>query len=216
MEAVNVIPFATEPFTTRWLHAPEPLELILPEADEFLNDDSALFLWHAAPDSTPRDTIRYTLELSDSPSFINLQLYYTDEETTVTVTDLNYESDYYWRVKATDIYDLSTYSEETRSFMLVTVDESEITAIPTEWSIERAYPNPFNRMMHAIIAVPNADPVRIAVYDLQGRLVETLHHGSLTAGHHRFVWRPNVATGMYFVRVSTASWQEMRKVVYLK
>ncbi len=70
--------------------------------------------------------------------------------------------------------------------------------------------------MHIIIAVPNAEPVRIAVFDLQGRLVDTLYHGSLTAGHHRFVWRPNVATGMYFVRVSTASWQEMRKVVYLK
>jgi Secretion system C-terminal sorting domain len=216
MEEVNILPFATHPFTTRWLRAPEPLALISPEADEFLSEDTVQFLWHAAADSTPHDTLRYTLELADNPEFLDALLIDTDLNTFVTVPNLNWESDYYWRVAARDIYDLVTYSEETRAFMVTLVDENEFDGLPTEWAIESIYPNPFNRMVQVVIGVPNRDDVRIAIYDLQGRLVDTLQQGSLTPGHHRFVWRPDGATGMYFVRVSAGSWQGMRKVVYLK
>jgi Right handed beta helix region/Secretion system C-terminal sorting domain len=214
-ENVSILPFATEPFTTRWLRAPEPVGLIEPSEGEFLDNDTITFLWHAAADSTPHDTLRYSLHLADNPDFIDALVIDSDLDTSTTIDNFEWEALYYWKVVARDIYDLETSSLE-RQFMVTRVDEHEFDGLPTEWAIERIFPNPFNRAVQVIIAVPNPDHVRIEVFDLQGRLVETLHSGNLTPGLHRAVWQPNTATGMYFLRVSAGHWMDMRKIVYLK
>jgi Secretion system C-terminal sorting domain len=215
-EELDVFPFSTTPFTTRWLHAPDSFDLIAPDAGEILDQDIVEFSWHPADDDTPHDTLRYALEIADNPEFSDALLIDTDEATNAIVEDFEWESTYYWRVVARDIYDLITYSTETRQFLVTGVDESNSATLPAEWAIERIYPNPFNRTVQVVLAVPTREDVSVAVYDLQGRLVDTLHHGSLSAGQHRFAWQPDAAAGMYFVRVSAKDWQGMRKVVYLK
>ncbi len=219
MSVLDVIPFSISPFTTRWLHAPQPLELVLPVEGDFLSEDTVTFLWHTAPDSTPHDTLRYTLIISDSPEFTTVTFIDTDTDTATTVTGLNWEYSYYWRVEARDIYDLRTYSTETRSFMLTEVPEPQTAGLPREWAIDHIYPNPFNRMTQIVLSVPGAAtsiPVQVDIFDLQGRLVDTLHGGVLAAGQRRLLWQPKSAAGMYFIRVTAGNWQAMRKVVYLK
>jgi Secretion system C-terminal sorting domain len=219
-DTVNVntdcLPFSTAPFTSRWLRAPEPFDLIAPSEGEFIELETISFLWRAAADSTPHDTLRYTLEIADNPEFTDALLIDTDENTSATVDNLQWESAYYWRVAARDIYDLETYSTESRQFLVTAVEETQSPTAPSEWAIERIYPNPFNRTVQVVLEVPMRDEVKLVVYDLQGRLVGTLHHGSLTAGQHRFAWQPDVAAGMYFVRVMASDWQGIRRVVYLK
>jgi len=64
--------------------------------------------------------------------------------------------------------------------------------------------------------------VTIAVYDVSGRLVRTLVHEHRAAGHYQEQWngfdeagRP-VASGVYFYRMSAASFVETRKMILLK
>ncbi|MCB2210732.1 T9SS type A sorting domain-containing protein [bacterium] len=219
MVDLAILPFSPTPFTSRWLRAPEPLELLIPAEGDFLSEDTVIFLWNAAPDSTPHDTLRYTLEIADNPEFADAWMIDTDTDTTSTVTGLNWEHSYYWRVEARDIYDLRTYSTETRSFMLTEVPEPQTAGLPREWAIDHIYPNPFNRMTQIVLSVPGAAtsiPVQVDIFDLQGRLVDTLHGGVLAAGQRRLLWQPQSAAGMYFIRVTAGNWQAMRKVVYLK
>jgi flagellar hook assembly protein FlgD len=49
-------------------------------------------------------------------------------------------------------------------------------------------PNPFRLDTRVDFVLPEAEPVRLHVYDLHGRRVRLLPSASLPAGRHRLVW----------------------------
>lgn len=71
----------------------------------------------------------------------------------------------------------------------------------------RSYPNPFNPHTHITFDLAEAGPAFLAVYDLKGRLIRTLHEGALGAGDHAETWDGRddtgrqVAAGTYFCRL---------------
>lgn len=71
-----------------------------------------------------------------------------------------------------------------------------------------AHPNPFNPRTEIVFSMPQQAPVRLAVFDTQGRLQKTLLSGtSLGAGEHRVAWDgrdrtgSRAASGIYFYRL---------------
>ncbi len=52
-----------------------------------------------------------------------------------------------------------------------------------------AYPNPFNPRTAIRFELPEARTVRLDIFDLTGRLVRSLHNGSLAAGTHEMTWQ---------------------------
>ncbi len=67
------------------------------------------------------------------------------------------------------------------------VNEEQSTT-PTEFTLISAYPNPFNGTTTIKYDVPAAGSIRMAIYDVNGRLVKTLHTGKVQAGQHKIVW----------------------------
>ena len=64
-------------------------------------------------------------------------------------------------------------------------------------------PNPANGSTQFVVRLPVGAFVDLAVYDLAGRRVETLWHGSLASGETRFAWQPGGGrTGLFFARLS--------------
>ncbi len=69
-------------------------------------------------------------------------------------------------------------------------------------------PNPFNPSATLHFTLPAAGSARLAVHDMQGRLVRTLVAGALPAGEHAVRWDGRdqrgapVASGMYLARLS--------------
>jgi hypothetical protein len=61
-------------------------------------------------------------------------------------------------------------------------------AIPAALRLYSAAPNPFNPRTTLRFDLPAACPVRLAVYDLAGRLVQVLVEGERPAGSHEAVW----------------------------
>jgi len=62
--------------------------------------------------------------------------------------------------------------------------------------------NPFVETVRLHLALPASEAIDLGIYDLLGRRIETLHHGSLGAGEHAFVWNGREqAGGIYFARV---------------
>jgi hypothetical protein len=64
--------------------------------------------------------------------------------------------------------------------------------------------------------LPQAQRIELAVYNLLGQKVATLHDGMVSAGTHRELWTPQGGTGLYFVTLKTASSTHSTKVIYLK
>jgi hypothetical protein len=45
--------------------------------------------------------------------------------------------------------------------------------------------------------------LKLAVYDLQGRLVEVLADNTFEEGYHELSWTPGIPSGMYILRLET-------------
>jgi flagellar hook assembly protein FlgD len=59
--------------------------------------------------------------------------------------------------------------------------------------------------------------VSIEVYNLQGRLVESLVNRHLEAGYHSVVWNAdNHASGMYFVQMVSGEYMNIQKLMLVK
>ena len=91
------------------------------------------------------------------------------------------------------------------------------TAVPEDFFLSEAYPNPFNAFVRLSYGLPDAADAAISVYDLNGRLVTTLVSGKLNAGYHTVVWDGNAtASGIYFVQMSAGEFKSVRKVTLVK
>lgn len=83
-------------------------------------------------------------------------------------------------------------------------------------------PNPFNPDTEIRFSLPVSGPVRLAVYNVEGRLVRTLEDGVRTAGVHTVHWDgmdgngQAVASGMYLYRIDAGSLCETKKMVLLR
>ncbi|MDD5720440.1 MAG: FlgD immunoglobulin-like domain containing protein, partial [Candidatus Krumholzibacteria bacterium] len=83
-------------------------------------------------------------------------------------------------------------------------------------------PNPFNPSTTVTFDLPRNGTVSLQIFDLRGRLVATLHRGTLPAGRHRAVWdggdsdgRP-AAAGIYLVRLDDGQERRAVKAVLAK
>ena len=93
----------------------------------------------------------------------------------------------------------------------------EVTPLPTEFSLDRAYPNPFNPVTTLSFAIPVDSEVSLSVYNLQGREVSTLIDGNMDAGYHSVVWdADNHASGVYFVKMVAGEYVNTQKLMLVK
>lgn len=78
-------------------------------------------------------------------------------------------------------------------------------------------PNPFNPATTITFSIPEAGPVWLDVFDLQGRHVTTLVEGFLPAGRHELLFAPqNLASGIYFYRLRAENHEKTRRMLLLK
>ena len=97
------------------------------------------------------------------------------------------------------------------------LDNAPVKVIPKDYALSPVYPNPFNPSATVRFDVPEVSRVELQVYDITGKLVETLLNERMTAGQHQYTWQPQeLATGTYFLRLSTANQTFTQKVTYVK
>ena len=79
------------------------------------------------------------------------------------------------------------------------------------------YPNPFNPSTTIAYEVAVAGPVTVKVYDVSGRLVDTLVDGvNKTPDRYELTYQPALSSGVYFVKVESAGEVRTRKIHLLK
>jgi len=78
-------------------------------------------------------------------------------------------------------------------------------------------PNPFNPMTTVAFVLPNSGHVRIDVYDLAGRRVQTLVDGNRDAGRHEVTLDGSgLASGIYMVRMDSGDVSVSKRITLLK
>ncbi len=94
--------------------------------------------------------------------------------------------------------------------------------LPKEFSLAQNFPNPFNPATTITYALPKVAEVRLVVYNLAGQVVRTLVLGKQEAGRYQAAWNAtdergsSVATGLYFYRLTTGTFNETRRMLLVK
>ncbi|MBK6911859.1 MAG: T9SS type A sorting domain-containing protein [bacterium] len=99
--------------------------------------------------------------------------------------------------------------------MLFVVDPREVPIAGT-WDLQRVFPNPFNNAFTVSVSGFADEKFELALHNILGQKVMTLHRGSATGGMFTFSVSPDIASGVYFLVAHDGQIRESIKVVLLK
>ena len=94
--------------------------------------------------------------------------------------------------------------------------------LPMAYNLYNAYPNPFNPVTTLRYDIPKYAVVNITIYDMMGRVVNTLVNGSQTAGYKSIQWDATnnlgdpVSAGLYIYTIQVGEFRQTKKMVLLK
>ena len=133
--------------------------------------------------------------------------------------DINYDNstDTSWAMSETPYGD-GDYGTPGRAWDDTTsAGIDDIIELPKEFVLYPAYPNPFNPTTTIRFNIVVTDALLLQVYDITGRVVETLVNKRLISGEHEIIWNAsNQSSGVYFVRLSNSTFRQTQKLILLK
>jgi hypothetical protein len=118
-----------------------------------------------------------------------------------------------------------TVAGQTEFSAWVMGDESGPVSVeggPDRLTLSASYPNPFGAATAIAFRLPEPSRVRVAIYNVSGRIVRVLLDADRPAGHHNTVWDGRDASGgrtpsgVYFCRVEAGRFARTRKLVLVR
>lgn len=105
--------------------------------------------------------------------------------------------------------------------VIINVDEgNEINPddfVPLEYALEANFPNPFNSTTEIRYSLKNDSHVRLQIYELNGRLVQSLVDEQHVAGHYNISFdAEGLSSGVYLYSIKTESFSSVRKMILLR
>ncbi len=91
------------------------------------------------------------------------------------------------------------------------------TEIPAEYSLYQNYPNPFNPETKIKFDVPKYSNVKIVIFDILGREIQTIVNESLQAGTYETEWNASAyPSGVYLYRIRAGDFVSTQKMALVK
>lgn len=94
--------------------------------------------------------------------------------------------------------------------------------VPKAYALNQNYPNPFNPTTQISFDLPAASRVELTVFNVLGQNVRSLVNADMQAGHQTVTWNGQsdngnqVASGVYFYRLTAGSYSRTMKMMMLK
>jgi len=91
-----------------------------------------------------------------------------------------------------------------------------------EYRLQQNYPNPFNPTTTISYNLPVNSNIKIEIFDILGKKVNTIFAGNQAAGSHQSVWNGRdmvgnlVPSGIYFYRLATPEFTDVKKMMLMK
>ena len=92
----------------------------------------------------------------------------------------------------------------------------------TNFTVASPYPNPFNNSITIKLNVVIPQNIELAVYDILGRKIDTLHSGYVSSGSYEYLWNgvntnnEKVSSGVYYIKAVSDNRQEWKKITLIK
>jgi len=135
--------------------------------------------------------------------------------TSVTITGLTPGVNYHF---AGTVVDREFY--ESWYTTVVTIDGTvgvEEEQIVKNFELQQNYPNPFNPTTNIKYSIPTNSLVRINLFDILGNHVKTLVNENKSAGNYLVLLDgSDIASGVYFYKISTNNFTAMKKCILIK
>ena len=177
------------------------LEFVYPKS-EVINQNWINFEW---TQSSIAD--RYRFQLSDSPGFINTIIDTLVNNTYFEVRNLEYDSEYYYRVGTVNEF----WDDDFSASKIIRID------FPTSIQLDQNYPNPFNSKTSIRYHVPEKSLVKLIIFDITGRKISTLINSVKDAGSHTFIYETStLASGVYFYQIRNRDKTITKKFILIK
>ena len=95
---------------------------------------------------------------------------------------------------------------------------TNLETTPSGYALSKSYPNPFSSATSITYQLPEAQQVRISVYDVLGREVAMLVNETMEAGLHTAQWTAasSLPAGTYLYRMTAGSYSEVRQMMLVK
>lgn len=99
-------------------------------------------------------------------------------------------------------------------------DNSQL--LPKSFEVYPAYPNPFNMSTTIKFQLNTAKQIKISIFDINGRLVNTILNSALMPGSYKINWNGKnavgnyIASGVYFATISSSNQKSFLKLVLVK
>ena len=106
-------------------------------------------------------------------------------------------------------------------YLSTDIDDNN-TQLPQGFKLMQNYPNPFNPTTEIAFNIPQNSFVTVSVYNMLGQHVKTLVEKEFSAGVHLVSWDATnaydkkVASGIYFYKMETAEFTDMKKMILIK
>jgi len=92
----------------------------------------------------------------------------------------------------------------------------EVRGVPTTVLLRQNYPNPFNPETVIDFTIPRHSRVKLVIFDLLGRRVETLVDGEKDAGSYQVHWKvSHPSSGVYFYTLQLDGFTTTKKMILL-
>jgi hypothetical protein len=204
------------PFASSWdlaasVATPSAPTLILPSNGETGVPATLLLNWDG-----PWGATSYQLQVSTSSDFSSLVIDQSGIKCqSYGIRDLEYNTLYYWRVKATNAGGTSSYSTIWKFTTIgPTFIEQSNPEIPVMYTLYQNYPNPFNQITSIQFYLPKESHVKLTIFNSFGTEIEVLVNQDLTQGQHHVQWIPqNNTSGIYLYRLQTSGFIDTKKLI---
>ena len=88
---------------------------------------------------------------------------------------------------------------------------------PKYFALEQNYPNPFNPHTYIGFQIQKRGYVKLTIFDIRGRSIESLVNQVLSNGFYKVQWDgSNMPSGIYYYNIRTDQFNETKKMVLLK
>jgi hypothetical protein len=112
--------------------------------------------------------------------------------------------------------DFAVYSSDAL-INLIPLSIEDSFLLPDKMNVHQNYPNPFNARTLIKFDLPVSSRVKIEIFDLLGRKIETLLDGRFEAGYHDVSWNAeNYPSGLYFYIMQAEDYSKACKMLLLK
>ncbi|MEJ2053792.1 MAG: T9SS type A sorting domain-containing protein, partial [Calditrichaceae bacterium] len=196
---------------------PLPVELLSFEANA--NFSNVSLTWGTASEFNNLGFNIYRAKVNEDWEKINTDLI-AGQGTVSSASDYSYVDS---KVVAGETY---RYKLESVSINGLSVEEKTVDVtvpVPNQYALFNNYPNPFNPTTNIKFQLPEAQQVKLYIYDMNGSLVNTLANNQVyPSGEHILTWNATdksgnrVATGIYLYRFQAGKFVRTGKMILVK